>query len=239
MRQKFYQKASVQVAIVSAIGLTVATLITIVHQRSQLKAENSELKRETANKTAEIQRLETLLAPFRTIALAKFTGPENESLLKLAQQIQSLQESDTQKSDKIRLLQNELTVIQQNALPRRLSVEKADKIKGILKTKPKAFVYIVSRWLDGESQAYANDFKKVLMEAGWSVQHTINYIDDSNNMVGVSVSVYLSDDTVAGQEDLKKALSDAGIPLTETNVGKDKCTGPSSGTLLLVVGRKQ
>jgi hypothetical protein len=41
-------------------------------------------------KTADIQRLETLLTPFRTIALQRFTGPESDALMKLADQVMAL-----------------------------------------------------------------------------------------------------------------------------------------------------
>ncbi len=78
MSQKFYQKASVQVAMVSAVVLIIVTIITIAHQRSQLKSDNIRLQRENDTKTTEIQRLETLLTPFRTIALEKYTLPEAE-----------------------------------------------------------------------------------------------------------------------------------------------------------------
>jgi hypothetical protein len=90
MTQRFYQKVSVQVAIISAVALFAVTTITIVHQRSQLKAANDNLQREVNQKTVEIQRLETLLTPFRTIAVQRFAGPDNEALKKLADQIVAL-----------------------------------------------------------------------------------------------------------------------------------------------------
>jgi len=108
MSQKFYQKASVQVAIVSAIGLIIVTILTIAHQRSQLKSDNIRLHQENDAKTAEIQRLETLLTPFRTIALEKYTLPEAEALRKLAGQIGELQVADKRKTDKIAELESEL-----------------------------------------------------------------------------------------------------------------------------------
>lgn len=79
-----------QVAIVSAIALLAATTITIVHQRSQLKGNNQRLQREVTQNTAEIQRLETLLTPFRTIAVEKFRGTEAEVLNKLADHLISV-----------------------------------------------------------------------------------------------------------------------------------------------------
>jgi hypothetical protein len=108
MTQKFYQKASVQVAIISAIGLIIVSLITVGHQRSQLKSDNKKLEREVADKTAEIQRLETLLTPFRTIALEKYTGDEKEALRKLADYVIELQQRDADQAKRIEALQREL-----------------------------------------------------------------------------------------------------------------------------------
>lgn len=108
MAQKFYQKASVQVAIVSAIALIIVTSITVLHQRSQLGQNNQELQGQVVEKTAEIQRLETLLTPFRTIALEKYTGDEKEALRKLAYFIIELQERDAEQTRRIGELQEEV-----------------------------------------------------------------------------------------------------------------------------------
>ena len=108
MTQRFYQKASVQVAIVSAISLIIVTLLTIGHQRSQLKSDNKKFERELADKTAELQRLETLLTPFRTIALEKYTGTEAEPLRKLADYVVDLQKRDVEQAQRIKELQKQL-----------------------------------------------------------------------------------------------------------------------------------
>jgi len=120
MTQKFYQKASVQVAIVSAIGLFAVTAITIWHQRSQLKTDNQNLQREVTGKTSEIQRLETLLTPFRTIALEKFTGDEKQALRKLADDILHLHSQDQVKAKQIASLQTELSKAKTLAAPAEL-----------------------------------------------------------------------------------------------------------------------
>ena len=119
-QQRFYSKASVQVAIVSTIGLIVITLITISHQRSELKRNNDKMKEEIKEKTAEIQRLETLLTPFRTIALEKYAGPEREALLKLAAKIQSLEEADLFKTQRIAELEIALQKTAKLAEPNKL-----------------------------------------------------------------------------------------------------------------------
>ena len=98
MTQKFYQKASVQVAIISTLGLIIITLITIAHQRSQLKQDNDRLQADLSEKTSEVQRLETLLIPFRTIALERYTGTESEALAKLASRITELESLDQKRT---------------------------------------------------------------------------------------------------------------------------------------------
>jgi hypothetical protein len=52
--------------------------------------EVNKLQQELSSKNAEIQRLETQLTPFRTIALEKYTGSEQEALRRLANEIEEL-----------------------------------------------------------------------------------------------------------------------------------------------------
>lgn len=120
MSQKFYQKVGVQVSMVTAIGLIIATGMTIAHQRSQLKEDNTRLQRENEQQRAEIQRLDTLLTPFRTIALERYTLPEAQALRKLAEQIGVLQEADHQKSERISQLEIDLKRTESLAEPCKL-----------------------------------------------------------------------------------------------------------------------
>ncbi len=78
---------------ISATALLVATVITIWHQRSELTHNNKQLMASTQSQATEIQRLETLLTPFRTIALEKFTGSESTVLQKLAERITNIDAS--------------------------------------------------------------------------------------------------------------------------------------------------
>jgi len=55
--------------------------------------------KENIKKDAEIQRLEILLTPFRTIALERYTGSETEAILKLATRIQELESTVTALKD--------------------------------------------------------------------------------------------------------------------------------------------
>ncbi|MEN6578857.1 MAG: hypothetical protein ABFD90_21115 [Phycisphaerales bacterium] len=127
MAQKFHQKASVQVAIVAGVvAIIVATMnigfnyCDVKTQNRILEDENKSLKGTTAKAMADIQRLETLLTPFRTIALEKFTGDEKEALRKFADQIARLQIEDEAKTRKIESLQTEFIETKALAQPARL-----------------------------------------------------------------------------------------------------------------------
>lgn len=104
MAQKFFEKASVQVAIVTGIVAILIAGMHIWNNRSQLKRDNENYVKELKTKDglintlkqgiqqqmAEVQRLETQLTPFRTIALEKFTGSEQEALRNLADELDEL-----------------------------------------------------------------------------------------------------------------------------------------------------
>lgn len=57
----------------------------------ELEEATESLEKEIQKKDMEIQRLETLLTPFRTIAIERYTGSEAEALSKLADRIQELE----------------------------------------------------------------------------------------------------------------------------------------------------
>ncbi|MBM9514591.1 hypothetical protein [Desulfogranum marinum] len=90
MAQNWYQKASVQTAIVSGIFLLIGVAIPYLFKVPHLKYLIQELENSNLEKDSEIQKLETQLVPFKTIALERYTGPENERLNKLANQITTL-----------------------------------------------------------------------------------------------------------------------------------------------------
>jgi hypothetical protein len=67
-------------------------------QVNGLSGQLSQRDKTIQEKTAEIQRLETLLTPFRTIALERFTGSESEKLKQLANQITELEDVQTKQA---------------------------------------------------------------------------------------------------------------------------------------------
>lgn len=97
-KKKWYQYVGVQAAFIIAIGGIIAAGMNTCHNRSKLVQDNQQYKKDIAdlkeglrNKDSEIQRLETQLTPFKTIALEKYTGSEQERLHKLAERIQELE----------------------------------------------------------------------------------------------------------------------------------------------------
>ncbi len=97
-KKKWYQYVGVQAAFILAIGGIIVAGMNIYNNRSKLVQDNqqyetdiADLKEGLRNKDSEIQRLETQLTPFKTIALEKYTGSEQERLQKLAERIQELE----------------------------------------------------------------------------------------------------------------------------------------------------
>ena len=93
MAQKWYQKATVQTALVSGVFLIVAIVIPYVFQIPALKDKIAQLEKENSDKTAKIQQLEIQLTPFKTIALEKYTAPEQEALNMLAAELEKIKNS--------------------------------------------------------------------------------------------------------------------------------------------------
>ena len=99
MAQRWYQKASVQTAIVTGFVLVIVTTIPLALQVPKLKDKNEELQRKLQKgtprykqKTLKFNALRPSLVPFKTIALERFTGDETEALGKLADRIKTLED---------------------------------------------------------------------------------------------------------------------------------------------------
>jgi hypothetical protein len=105
-----------------AAALIIIALIPIALQVPRLRDDNRALERSIGEKNAELQRLEAQLAPFKTIALERYTGPEAEALARLASQVELLQRLDAEKTAKIETLQQSLDKTSAQASPRTLSL---------------------------------------------------------------------------------------------------------------------
>jgi len=90
MAQKWYQKASVQTACVSGIFFLVGIAIPYIFKVPKLHEQISRLEKENVEKTAEIQRIETQLVPFKTYALEHYPGTEKEALSQLENKIKGI-----------------------------------------------------------------------------------------------------------------------------------------------------
>lgn len=91
MAHQFWRKETVQVAIVSASAVVLASVTPTLLQLPSVKRENENLRDELHGKTSEIQRLNILLTPFKTIALERYSGNEAEALAKLGLKLHDLQ----------------------------------------------------------------------------------------------------------------------------------------------------
>lgn len=89
MAQKIYEKAGVQAAIVGAV-ITGIFLIFINIFINLMQNNTKRLEEDIKAKDLKIQQLETQLIPFKTIALEKFTGTENERLQQLAANLEEI-----------------------------------------------------------------------------------------------------------------------------------------------------
>ncbi len=107
MAKIWYSSATVKAAIIFVIGSVIVAGMYILNNRSQIKQDNEKykleidtkntkinnLQQELSSKNAEIQKLETSLIPFKVIALEKYTGSEQETLRKLANELKDIKKA--------------------------------------------------------------------------------------------------------------------------------------------------
>lgn len=140
---------------VSGSFLLLVTSITIWHQRSELREQNGELIKLSQNQTTEIQRLETLLTPFRTVALDKFAGPEGEALKQLGDHILAIDES-------LSRAKKELVKTKQELLRRTSDRSLTEEQKQSLKSSLGAIagkVLVKADFADSEARMFADQIE--------------------------------------------------------------------------------
>lgn len=164
MAQRFYQKASVQVAIVGAIGLIIATVITIGHQRSELRLDNKNLQTKLADSQsaladvkAERDKYQTQLAPFLAVAERRFPDEPTDKRLELLLTKLDKAISDVQSAA--------LKVSPERTLPPEVQQSLVTKLKSL----PALNIEITCILGDTEGFALASQIKRVFDEAGWKV----------------------------------------------------------------------
>jgi hypothetical protein len=155
MAQKWYQKASVQTAIVSGVFFLIGVAIPYFFKIPILENKIDLLEKDNSDKTAEIQRLETQLTPFKTIALEKYTGSEQEALQQLAHDIQEIQ--------------NKANKLEKQIQKRSISNDQKEILLSRLKAANNKKILITAIMGDQEALQFAHILKDIFIEAGWEV----------------------------------------------------------------------
>jgi uncharacterized protein YjhX (UPF0386 family) len=184
MAQKWYNKASVQVAIVTSIGLIIATAITIWFQRSDLKNENKQLKKDYRKleirydeAKTDRDKAEIRLAPFLAAAERHFKDvPESERLSSLYDKVDemfvSLQTGDRVILGKLESIENKVGAMSEAQLmsgDRILHPDVKNRMINDLKKVSDWKVKITVTMGDGEAHVFAEQLKTIFEGAGWSV----------------------------------------------------------------------
>lgn len=194
MTKKWHQYVAIRAAIILAVGGIIVAGINIWHARSELKQNNeeyideiknkdaliSELYRQLSQKDSEIQRMETQLTPFRTIALEKYTGSEQEALKKLADELEELRNADLSILLKLRNIEDTVGTIQQastvSTTKRVISGAVAKRLTSSLKDITDYDVEILCVMGDVEGFALADQIKQIFSRANWKVTGVLQSI---------------------------------------------------------------
>lgn len=161
MAQKFHQKASVQVALAAGSF----ALVGMILQQFGLSKENDILKEKLVVQRSEIQRLEILLTPFRTLAMEKFRGGDDEALQKLAADLNNTNNILTNTRDELKETQNELLKSKEDRV---VTPEQAKKIVAALGSST-GLVYIDGDLTDMEARMYAEQIRECLSSSSLEI----------------------------------------------------------------------
>jgi hypothetical protein len=127
-------------------------------ETKKLEKEIKLLKGELEEKTAEVQRLETLIAPFRSIALEHFTGDEKEAITKLTEHIKTL-EQKIRKYEFIPLSEDIRTQV----------IKQLTGLQKIYKDNNLHIELTHEKWTPSATRKYANQLAALLAESGLNV----------------------------------------------------------------------
>ena len=166
---KFIIKIIVVLLFVGLVWISYNELFRI----PSIKEKVANLEGENDKKASEIQRLETLLVPFKTIALEKYTGSEQEAVQKLAKELSDLKN----KADKI----------EERLAPRSLSrgqiLKLAEQIKRHKNTIAR-LEYVIS---DPEAKSFAGQLKAALQSGGWIIPENDTAVLNPSFPVGINL----------------------------------------------------
>ena len=237
MSQKWYQKASVQTALVSGVFLLVGISIPYVFKVPKLKEAVSRLQRETSDKTARIQELEIELTPFRTLAIKEYSRSDAETLRRLAETMVGLRKDYSEALATVTSLQTELESLQAKMAPRSLTLEQQSSLQDRLKAFSGQRFTVLTYQDDQETLSLSNMIYRVLLSSGWSYVNTRQFLGFFL-ITGVEVGVAPSraQDFGGAADALAFALSMQGIAASvKTEQEQDK-THPD--LIVVRVGKK-
>lgn len=250
MTQPFYKKASVQVAIITGIVAILIAAMNIYFKFSDTNSENLNLKKEIEqkdnekksfeiklnSKEREIQRLETLLTPFRTIALEKYTGTETEALNELADKIQEYQLTIIEKTRKIQELEKAVIKLERMTLPRNLPSDKKNNLKDLLSFNSNYQIGVACKAFDTESCNYAEQIRSVFSNAKWQIAPlNKSFLGDIENDIAVTVTSTIQEE-IANK--IRDALNSVDIRCDYEKIPKGSISGIKENTIYLIVGSK-
>ena len=247
MMQKWYQKASVQVAMVTATSFIIIAIITIAHQRSELRQDNKRLESEIEGNKTELQdlkqernKLETQLAPFLAIATRNFPdAPKDQRLDKLSEKLDRMmvtsQNADRNILLKLKGIEQAVGSIQQettsSSTQRIISEAVAKRLTYSLKDITGYNLKIGCVMGDTEGFALAEQIKDIFGKADWRVAGVRQSIF-SKPVRGLIVEVGKAPPTTL-QRALLPLFDDLGYP-REANLNPKL----SENTLKIIVGGK-
>ena len=170
-KQKFTQ--GLLVAGIAAVGALVAStsqaLISSTLEAPKLRAELAPLREELTKKSAELQRLQTEMVPFKTLALQYFTGTEAERISKLAMKLQDLQSGYLALAEKENTTSEKTVELAKKIAPRTISLAQKDAFRRsvfhMIKGKVSVLIYLG----DNEATFFADSVISMLKECGFTV----------------------------------------------------------------------
>jgi len=187
------------------------------------------------NREAEAARAE---AAARIAEAGAAAAKANEGLAKAQADIAAANAIAAQANEKAENERLERVKLEAQIAPRRLSAEQERVMLGALRPMNGPPVVVVSRILDGESHAYAEDFLNVLQEAKWeNVSKNWNWTasEHSGLFVGTLEGTVLPQSSV-----LLRAMERAGLKVSPLTITLDHSQEMSPwfapGTLYLFVG---
>ena len=173
MKKQWHQYVGIRAAFILALGGITVAGMNIWNDRSELKQSNvnyttdnkvktdriAKLEQQLSQKDVEIQRLETQLTPFKTIAIAKYTGSEQEALDKLAQNL--------------KIVESKTAALEKQLNPHELTPEQIATIAEQIRSIKGVKVHFLSIASDPEAESFKKQIGKALEAGGWPVENDI------------------------------------------------------------------